>query len=132
MTKLNKNQVDAVNRIISEYMGRCYHESALAERLHHDFSTWTSTQCDKCREIVSASDCLDYTSQDSPRRLLAEVEGKVIAEFGDVKYVYAIDLSIQWDRSVDLLTATAEERAIAIVRTIGRWSEVEALADKGE
>lgn len=62
----------------------------------------------------------DYTSESSPRSLLAEVEKKIIADYGIGAYgdKIAEQIGMPIVSKFDLITASAEQRCRAIVRLI--------------
>lgn len=95
----------------------------------------TTFECEKCgtvddnpdNESLDVFTIPDYHSEESPRRLLNEVEAKVIAERG--REVYArwlhaglvhsglpgLHYRVAWSERCDLATASAEARCIALV-----------------
>ena len=119
---------EQINRIIAEYMGRCWHDWKAA---HITPTGHAKTHCRKCGIGPYDDGCefLDYDSDSSPRSLLNEVEAKVMAESENMQY----DL---WARLCDIVCpsgteywglyvafATAAQRAEAIVRAIGKWED---------
>lgn len=118
MSELNKNQITAVNRIIAEYMGIRLDKYYLD--IGPDLNGNPALDLNK-------PELPNYTSEDSPRRLLAEVEAKVIAEFGESELWYGLRKAMRPVIKPIYCFATAEQRASAIVLTLGRWSDVEQV-----
>ena len=103
-------------------MGKCWHEKVQ----EGDYEMSGNTKCKSCD--VTYNDGLqgdafenpDYTSPNSPRRLLDEVE-KVVVEKVGVRYLQALIETVEFAESSDLFAlnwaiATPEQRATACRR----------------
>lgn len=99
-------KTEEINKKITEFLGKCRHEFDARET------------CKKCRLIGVIND--DYTSEGARRDLLAEVEKKVIAQFGAEAYLIAL-LAVFSEKAyhpINLITADALTRCRAIVRLL--------------
>lgn len=107
------------NRAIHQFLGKCWHESAIAKRLKSE--TFDCAQCDKCREIFSNTDNPDYTTD---LNAIREAELKVTAtKEGEVAYSSALAKRIggcrdktEW--SIVFATADAKTRTVAVLDVI--------------
>ena len=115
MTEPSKEQI---NRTLHEFMGKCdhYHEGHPADI--------DCSECILCGGYYYDAETPDYTSPDSPRRLLDEVEEKLD---GNQRTIYANTLffetakpgaDIMRNRRFQQVTAPAPIRARALYEVI--------------
>jgi len=108
---------DVINRTLHEWMERgCWHEA-----LHQasfpllckkcGINSWTAL-------VPFANQRVDYMSEESPRRLLNEVEIKAVEVFGDQYIDTLFEVLAPMDHWKKVTLATADQRARAIYRLI--------------
>jgi hypothetical protein len=127
---MNEQKEKTVNQIIHEWAfpDKCWHEPQHSQTRAGVPWEWN---CSKCGKRVAELHYLDnpaYDSEDSPRKLLAEVEAKVFDSGLAIEYVALltrITLETEgypvhgdWCSTFYLATASASNRAKAIVSLI--------------
>ena len=126
MTETTETDLATMNSIIADYMGLCTHPE-----LEPRVFCWRCVDCKEPNPEIP-----QYTSEDSPRRLLNNVEAEVVAEFGARTFfltLVSVTASSEETNGIENYRfTTAREFCEAIIRTIGRWSEVDPLAREFE
>lgn len=112
------------NELIAEFMGLCWHEFKDDED-----GTYHCEKCNyrpTCVPAEAINRLPDYTSPDSPRRLLDEAEAKCIEVAGIDVYGRALtEIAFQngvnsdTEHAAFLITATPAQRVAAIIAAIG-------------
>lgn len=76
-----------INKILHEFLGKCLHETTYWKK---DGEFRANQACTVCDVMYPDYILPDYTSEESPRRLLAEVEQKFVTAFGSTEYAELI------------------------------------------
>lgn len=114
---MNEQKEKTMNQIIHEWMGKHWH-------VHPDPNDPEDSHCECGMDArYFGVENLAYDSESSPRKLLAEVEAKVIETFGRKEYHDAIlDVIFEtwpvYELPMDVAFAGAKERSQAIVALI--------------
>lgn len=113
------------NKIIHEWLGKCWHESKAMEEFNRNNDCPTSAlTCDKCSARTDIFHAADFPDYEHDLNAVREAELKAIEEFGAETYAVAVCRTIRYTiphayvELIPFITAPASARASAIVRLL--------------